>query len=114
MSGDIMKRAYAVYPHFYDTLKEYKTIYDLFESVSEQQRNMMFISIDVKAFYHSVETFYQRDIQLLEHQLYFKDDFKADIYSVKIEKGTMLFDELDNPFYLLLKRLYRYLIVEEI
>lgn len=65
-------------------------------------------------FHHSAETFYQKDIQVHDNSLCFKDDFKTNVYVAKIENGTMLFNEMDNPFYLLLKRLYRYLIVEEV
>ena len=112
--GDIMKRVYIGYPYFYDTLSRYKSIYHLFCNINEQQRNKMFISIDLKMFHHSAETFYQIDIELKDNRLCFKDDFRANVYIAKIENGTMLFNEIDNPFYLLLKRLYRYLIVEEV
>ena len=100
-----MKRVYILHPYFYDTLSTYNTIHHLFCSINQRQRNKIFISIDLKMFHHSAETFYQKDIQVHDNSLCFKDDFKTNVYVAKIENGTMLFNEMDNPFYLLLKRL---------
>lgn len=109
-----MKLCYALQPAFYEALKQAGNLQELLAGLDEQQRGKIQISIDVQALQKSAEAFFQKEIQCRDDCLSYDHFLKSCVYEVHIQEGAVRMDDCTNPFYQLLKRKYRCLLVQEV
>ena len=109
-----MKLCYAIQPAFYDIMKQSGNIQVLLEGMDEQQRSRIQIPIEMQSLQESAEAFFQKEIQRNGNCLYYDHFLKSCIYEVEIQDGVACLNDCTNPFYQLLKRKYRCLLVQEV
>lgn len=109
-----MKLFYALQPAFYDAMKQSGDIQALLDGMDEQQRSRIQIPIEAQTLQESAEAFFQKEIACREDCLCYDHFLKSRVYEVYIREGAAWFEDCTNPFYQLLKRKYRCLLVQEV
>ena len=109
-----MKLWYAIQPAFYDIMKQSGNIQALLEGMDEQQRSRIQIPIEMQSLQESAEAFFQKEIECRKDCLSYDHFLKSRVYVVYIREGAACMEDCTNPFYQLLKRKYRCLLVQEV
>lgn len=109
-----MKRFYAIQPSFYEVLKKHKNILYELQSCPPIQKEKIFTQITQEQILISCTSYFQEDIQAKENVLYYKHELKSQVYFMEFHDCYIQMADLENPFYELLKRKYRYFLVEDI
>lgn len=104
---------YAIQPSFYETIKKHPAFVDHLVQMEEQQRKHIQIEIDVETLRESALRFFQKDIEQEDQHLFYDHFLKSRIYMVTVKNGAVYLDDRQNPFYQLLKRKYRWHILQE-
>lgn len=109
-----MKKFYAIQPAFYDCLKKHKSLLDDLSSMQEIQKNKIFIAITIQQILDSCESYFQDRIKRKDHILYYEHHIKAQVYALEFCEGYVQMEDINNPFYELLRRKFRYFLIEDI
>lgn len=109
-----MKKFYAIEPTFYGILKKHKCLLAELTSVCDIQKNKIFITITLQQIIDSCESYFQDCIIRKDNVLYYEHQIKAQVYSIEICNGYVQMEDVNNPFYELLKRKYRFFLIEDI
>ena len=109
-----MKRCYALHPAFYTSLKQEICIHTLLEKIGKEQKDKILILVDIETLLDSAEAFFERHILRKGDCLYYENALKAAVYKIQITDAIVYIDDYENPFYQLLIRKYRCLVVEEV
>ena len=108
-----MKLCYAIQPAFYDIMKQSGNIQVLLEGMDEQQRSRIQIPIEMQSLQESADTFFKRKSNA-ERTVSAMIILKSRVYVVYIREERHAWSDCTNPFYQLLKRKYRCLLVQEV
>lgn len=109
-----MKAFYAIQPTFYDYIKNNRAVLSCASDFSLEQQQCMLVFIEMKDVLASAVSYFQKDIYMEKNCLFYEHFLKSEIFVIEGKDGGVLIDNLENPFYLLLKRKYRYFLVMDI
>ena len=93
---------------------DYEFTQALLEGMDEQQRSRIQIPIEMQSLQESAEAFFQKEIECRKDCLSYDHFLKSRVYVVYIREGAACMEDCTNPFYQLLKRKYRCLLVQEV
>lgn len=109
-----MKRFYAIQPAFYEVLKKHKHILHELLSYPNIQKDKIFIQIPQEDMLQSCVSYFQEDIQVKDNVLYYRHYLKSQVFFMEFQDCFVQMADLENPFFELLKRKYRYFLIEDI
>lgn len=109
-----MKRFYAIQPAFYEVLKKHKHILHELLSYPNIQKDKIFIQIPQEDMLQSCVSYFQEDIQVKDNVLFYRHYLKSQVFFMEFQDCFVQMADLENPFFELLKRKYRYFLIEDI
>lgn len=84
------------------------------DHMSKSQTQQIMSNMDIDDIMASAVSYFQCNIVMDEDTLYLQHSIKDEVYELKCEHGYVLLDSDENPFFALLKRKFRCILVREL
>ncbi|MEG2506805.1 MAG: hypothetical protein RSA93_03955 [Longicatena sp.] len=109
-----MKCFYPIKPAFYECLKAHQEDIREVLNVSLEQGAYMFEPIDIAYLKECASSYFHCSVKIQGNALVGDFLFQSHMISIECKENCIIFDTTKNPFYLFLKRKYRYFLVKDL
>lgn len=101
-----MLYCYIIKNQFYECIVKYPSLLEVFYHTSDMQRAEIFKNINELEIQYKGKNFFQSDIYITDHSIWFKDTYLQTLYQIEFYENLIMIDNRLNPFYDFLKRIY--------